>query len=71
MNPISFVFGIITALSLGCLFGMAINERLNKHHNERIERIQKRFEEDRWRTRVNVDLRIIKERLGIPVKDEE
>ena len=71
MNPISFVFGIITALSLGCLFGMAINEQIQKRHNERMDRIKNRFEEDRWRTRVNVDLRIIKERLGIPVKDEE
>ena len=66
-----FLLGIICGLGFGNLIGMAISERLNKHHNERIERIQKRFEEDRWRTRVNVDLRIIKERLGIPVKDEE
>lgn len=66
-----FLLGIICGLGLGNLIGMAISERLNKHHNERIERIQKRFEEDRWRTRVNVDLRIIKERLRIPVKDEE
>lgn len=66
-----FLLGIIFGLGFGNLIGMAISERLNKHHNERIERIQKRFEEDRWRTRVNVDLRIIKERLRIPVKDEE
>lgn len=66
-----FLLGIICGLGFGNLIGMAISERLNKHHNERIERIQKRFEEDRWRTRVNVDLRIIKERLRIPVKDEE
>lgn len=66
-----FLLGIICGLGFGNLIGMAISEQLNKHHNERIERIQKRFEEDRWRTRVNVDLRIIKERLGIPVKDEE
>ena len=65
------LLGIICGLGFGNLIGMAISERLNKHHNERIERIQKRFEEDRWRTRVNVDLRIIKERLRIPVKDEE
>lgn len=26
MNPISFVFWIITALSLGCLFGMALGK---------------------------------------------
>lgn len=65
MNPISFVFGIITALSLGCLFGMAISERLNKHHNERIERIQKRYEEDQWRSHVNAEIRAIKDVLGI------
>ena len=71
MSSLMALLGIISALSFGCVIGMAISERLNKHHNERIERIQKRFEEDRWRTRVNVDLRIIKERLRIPVKDEE
>lgn len=65
MNPISFVFGIITALSLGCLFGMAISEQLNKHHNERIERIQKRAEEDQWRSHVNAEIRAIKDVLGI------
>ena len=71
MNPISFVFGIITALSLGCLFGMAINEQIQKRHNERMDRIQKRFEEDRWRIHVNAEIRAIKDVLGIPVKDEE
>lgn len=71
MNPISFVFGIITALSFGCLIGMAINERLNRRTQEEMDRIKNRFEEDRWRSKVNVDIRIIKERLGIPVKDGE
>ena len=42
-----FLLGIICGLGFGNLIGMAISERLNKHHNERIERIQKRFEEDR------------------------
>lgn len=71
MNPISFVFGIITALSLGCLFGMAINERLNRRTQEEMERIKKRFEEDQWRSHVNAEIRAIKDVLGIPVKDEE
>lgn len=71
MNPISFVFGIISALAFGCLIGLAINERLNRRKQEEMDRIKKRFEEDRWRSKVNVDIRIIKERLGIPVKDGE
>ncbi len=71
MNPISFVFGIITALSLGCLFGMAINERLNRRTQEQMERIKKNAEEENWRCKVNADIRVIKERLGLPVRDTE
>lgn len=66
-----FLLGIICGLGFGNLIGMAINDRLHRRTQEELERIKKRFEEDRWRTRVNVDLRIIKERLRIPVKDEE
>lgn len=66
-----FLLGIICGLGFGNLIGMAINERLNKHHNERIERIQKRAEEDQWRSHVNAEIRAIKDVLGIPVKDEE
>lgn len=60
-----FLLGIICGLGFGNLIGMAINERLNKHHNERIERIQKRSEEDQWRSHVNAEIRAIKDVLGI------
>ena len=60
-----FLLGIIGGLGFGNLIGMAISERLNKHHNERIERIQKRAEEDQWRSHVNAEIRAIKDVLGI------
>lgn len=60
-----FLLGIIGGLGFGNLIGMAISERLNKHHNERIERIQKRSEEDQWRSHVNAEIRAVKDVLGI------
>ena len=65
MSSLMDLLGIISALSFGCVIGMAISERLNKHHNERIERIQKRAEEDQWRIHVNAEIRAIKDVLGI------
>lgn len=71
MNSTSFVFGLLSALGLGSLIGMAINERLHQRTQEKMERIKKNAEEERWRSRVNVDLRTIKERLGIPEDDRK
>lgn len=71
MNTLSFVLGIISAISFGSLIGMAINERLHRRTQEELERIKKSAEEENWRCKVNADIRVIKEKLGLPVRDTE
>lgn len=66
-----FLLGIICGLGFGNLIGMAINDRLHRRTQEELERIKKRSEEEIWRCKVNADIRVIKERLGLPVRDTQ
>lgn len=66
-----FLLGIIFGLGFGNLIGMAISERLHRRTQEQMERIKKNAEEENWRCKVNADIRVIKERLGLPVRNTE